>query len=475
LVACLAPAPGAPAPPPRAATFNYLPAPVDVSPGVAGAWTDVDVSANVPVGATGVIVQWVNLTVPGDPNYGVRMKGSTDNWAFDGEAKTSQQGWLMTGLNASRVFQVFTGNTGVKTYLVGYTMAGVKFFTNRIDKSTATTGSWVDVGIAADTGSDTAIGAIFHVDCQSGSSEAYGLRKKGSTDNRLQTIRANMMNLGLVGVDATETAQQQIGVNTVDLYLVGYVTSGAVFFTNALDKSTGTTGSYQPVDITNDVGAGSTANGAFVEIQPSDGTRRLTAIRPNGASYDYYAEVSHQFALVGIDAGDVFEQKIALDTMDLYLTGYSLADGAGVFRVKSGSYTGTGLAQSITGIGFQPDVVIVDGVGAGVDAAIKTNTMAGANSKQIDNTAAFDTTHIVSLDPDGFSVGTDIDVNQNTITYHWVAFKAAPGAMKVGTYPGTAGAQNVAGVGFTPAHVIVISPNASHPMQRSSSCPPTSV
>ena len=131
----------------------------------------------------------------------------------------------------------------------------------------------MDVGIAADTGSDTAIGAIFHVDCQAGSSVGYGLRKKGSTDNRLQTLRANMMNLGLVGVDATETAQQQIAANTVDLFLVGYVTSGAVFFTNALDKSTATPGSYQPVDITNDVGAG-VANGAFVEIQPSDGTRR---------------------------------------------------------------------------------------------------------------------------------------------------------------------------------------------------------
>jgi hypothetical protein len=459
-------------PPPTAATtFNYLPAPVDVSPAVANAWTDVNVSAYVPAGATGVIIQWVNVTSGADQNYGVRMNGSSDNWAFDSEAKDGQQGWLMTGLDGGRVFEVFTEDTAVKTYLVGYTMAGVKFFANRIDKSTATTGSWVDVSIAADTGADTAIGAIFHVDCQAGSSVGYGLRKKGSTDNRLQTLRANMMNLGLVGVDAAETAQQQIAATTVDLFLVGYVTSGAVFFTNALDKSTATTGSYQDVDLTIDVGAG-VANGAFVEIQPSDGTRRLTAVRPKGASYDYYAEVSHQFALVGLDAGDVFEQKIEQTTMDLFLTGYSLADGAGAFRVKSGRYTGTGGALSITGLGFQPDVVIVDGVGGGADAAIKTSTMGGANSKQLDNGAAFDAVHITSLDPDGFSVGADVDVNQNGITYYWVAMKAAPGAMKVGTYAGSAGAQNVGGVGFTPDYVIVMSPNASDmPMQRSSPMP----
>ena len=43
------------------------------------------------------------------------------------------------------------------------------------------------------------------------------------------------------------------------------MTSGAVFFTNALDKSTAPLGSYVAVDITADVGANA-ANGAFLEI-----------------------------------------------------------------------------------------------------------------------------------------------------------------------------------------------------------------
>ncbi len=454
-----------------AATFNYLPTPVDVSPTVAGSWQDVDVSASVPVGATGVIVQWVNTAVGADADYGVRMKGSTDNWAFDGEAKDTNQGWLMTGLNVNRVFQVYTGNTAVKTYLVGYTMAGVKFFTNRIDKSTLTTGSWQDVSIATDTGSDTAIGAIFHVDCTAGSSVNYGLRKKGSTDNRVQILRANTMNVGIIGVDATETAQQQIAATTIDLYLVGYVTSGAVFFTNGLDKSTATLEpTYVDVDLTADVGANA-ANGAFVEVFPSSGTRRRTGFRPNGSGYDYYTEVSHQWALVGLDAGDIFEQKIELATQDIFVTGYSLTDSTPDFRVRSGSYSGSGLARSITGLGFQPDVVIVDGSGGGADSVIRTNTMANPNSKQIDNPAALLANQIVSLDVDGFSLGTDIDVNQNGITYYWVAFKAAPGYMKVGTYAGSAGAQNVTGVGFSPAYVIVMSPNAAAPMQRSTLMP----
>ena len=57
----------------------------------------------------------------------------------------------------------------------------------------------------------------------------------------------------------------------------------------------------------------------------------------------------------------------------------------GGMRVKSGTYTGTGLARSITGVGFQPDVVIVDGVNGGAaNAVIRTSTMANPDSKELD-------------------------------------------------------------------------------------------
>ena len=144
----------------------------------------------------------------------------------------------------------------------------------------------------------------------------------------------------------------------------------------------------------------------------------------------------------------------------------------GGMRVKSGSYTGSGLARSITGVGFQPDVVIIDGVNGGANSVIRTSTMANPNSKQIDTPTGLAGNQITSLDADGFSLGTDTDVNQNTITYHWVAFKAGAGAMRVGTYAGAAAAQDITGVGFSPDYVIVMSPNADEAMQRSALMPP---
>ena len=154
-------------------------------------------------------------------------------------------------------------------------------------------------------------------------------------------MRADNANVVIIGVDNAETAQQRIGSTSLDLYLVGYVTSGAVFFTNGLDKSTGTTGSYVDVDITADVGANA-ANGAFLEIYNSSGggSRELTAVRPNGATYDYYVDMQHQFALVGLDSGDIFEQKIAHTDMDVFMVGYSLSDGSPSFRVQVGLLRG---------------------------------------------------------------------------------------------------------------------------------------
>ena len=144
----------------------------------------------------------------------------------------------------------------------------------------------------------------------------------------------------------------------------------------------------------------------------------------------------------------------------------------GGMRVKSGTYTGTGLARSITGVGFQPDVVIIDGVNGGAaNAVIRTSTMANPDSKELDQPTALAAGQITSLNADGFSLGTDTDVNENTRTYYWVAFKAAPGALRStptprGRGPGRHGHR------FQPDYVIVMSPNAAQTMQRSALMPP---
>ncbi|MHC4414872.1 MAG: right-handed parallel beta-helix repeat-containing protein [Planctomycetota bacterium] len=306
--------------PAGAATFNFLTTPVEIGPSNPSTWEDVDVSAWVPAGATGVIIQYE--ATGSSAKYGVRENGSTDTWmSAENTAYVDTTGFLMTGVDAGRVIEVYEGDTAIKTYLIGYTMEGVTFFTNAIDKSLSTTGSYQDIDISGDTGADTPIGAILTVQNTSGST-TYAIRKNGSTDDHYNELKNSRSTSCLIGVDAGEICELKISSTVIDAYLVGYVTSGAVFFTNGVNKSTGTTGSYVDVDITADLGSDD-ANGAILQAV-SDSSLNF-GVRKNGASYDYYGLTKNEWVFTAIDATDVFEQKIETTSKDLFLIGYTLA------------------------------------------------------------------------------------------------------------------------------------------------------
>ena len=169
------------------------------------------------------------------------------------------------------------------------------------------------------------------------------------------------------------------------------------------------------------------------------------------------------------------------------------ADEAGAqMLVKSGTYMGNGTTQSIADVGFRPDLVIIssDSTNAGVGTSfpsghtdvLRTSTMSGNVSK-----AAYVYNYhplvnrITSLDANGFSVGHPADhnatndnpndpyhcVNHNNVRYYWVAFKAAPGEMAVGTYTGNGAAtQDVTTVGFQPDYTMVLPDDGDDPIQR---------
>lgn len=147
------------------------------------------------------------------------------------------------------------------------------------------------------------------------------------------------------------------------------------------------------------------------------------------------------------------------------------AEAAGpVFRV--GSYSGTGVAQSITGVGFQPDIVIVKNITAGGQAVIRTSTMAASSFKNLyAGTYSATGSRFSTLDADGFSVGTFAEVNSASTTYYYMAWKATAGYLAVGTYNGDgSGSRNITGLGLNPGYVIVLNnTNSSIPYQRSSS------
>lgn len=105
-------------------------------------------------------------------------------------------------------------------------------------------------------------------------------------------------------------------------------------------------------------------------------------------------------------------------------------------RVVTGTYTGDGVGGSsaVTGVGFQPKMVIVQGrTGDSFANWTKTDTHGGSNSVK-SNTAAFVTDGVTSLDADGFSYG--IDADDNTAIYHYICFGSDTAVIETGSYTG---------------------------------------
>lgn len=125
-----------------------------------------------------------------------------------------------------------------------------------------------------------------------------------------------------------------------------------------------------------------------------------------------------------------------------------------------GTYTGTGAAKIITGLGFQPDFVLTKGSST-TKAIFRDSIDVGDVSHYPDGTAN-GTDQITSLDTSGFSLGTHADVNGNAVVYYWFAFKQATGRIKVSSYTGNnTDNTDITGVGFMPRLLLTKKDGAS--------------
>lgn len=141
-------------------------------------------------------------------------------------------------------------------------------------------------------------------------------------------------------------------------------------------------------------------------------------------------------------------------------------------KIKTGSYIGDGSpSRNITGIGFAPVVVIIKGNDSDAtddltSAVLKSATMPAAMAKPLKGDQGLLPNLVLSLNADGFTVGSNRRVNALGIQFHYVAFDTSPD-LALGTYTGNGGSQPVSGVGFNPDYVIVMEDGASRAMHHS--------
>ncbi len=125
------------------------------------------------------------------------------------------------------------------------------------------------------------------------------------------------------------------------------------------------------------------------------------------------------------------------------------------YSLATGSFTGTGSAQSVSGLGFQPELVLIKNITAGGDTWFKTKDMpTGDWTLPIRSDAPHGTGYITSVDSGGFSVGTQTDVNGSGNTIEWVAVAdGGAGVMATFTYTGNGTTQTISSLPFQPDYV----------------------
>lgn len=132
---------------------------------------------------------------------------------------------------------------------------------------------------------------------------------------------------------------------------------------------------------------------------------------------------------------------------------------AAAYQMRSGYYMGTGAANNtISGMGFQPDLVIIkSSTNAGM-ARYKTSAMPANMTFHMGNATAVDTSTAITLNATGFTTSALAEINTINVLYHWIAYGgsdcSATGNFCVGTYTGGNPTPRTVTVGFQPALVI---------------------
>lgn len=292
--------------------------PTEVSPGSANGWIDVDVSGNVAVGTTGVILHLINKGANDGDDMGIRKNGSTD--ARNADINNDSHYWAMIGVDGSYIFEAYIGDTtDIDIFLVGYTDSGATFFTNGINYEPAA-GSWTDKDATSDTSADT-VGLIFET-YTSQRDYGVGYRKNGSTDTWGDTDGSWRKFWAIIGCDDDEIVEifvENAANSTV--FLVGYIENGATFLTNATQIAESVTWA--------DIAAlPEGATGAFIEVENTNATYNHYGLRKNGSAEDIVRRArQHCWGIIEADEDRIIENEISNTSYGpfMQLVGYSTA------------------------------------------------------------------------------------------------------------------------------------------------------
>ena len=334
---------------------------------------------------------------------------------------------------------------------------------------------------------------IFYKD-DSADSPAVGVKEAGNQSGTLQTYGLDdsgwQQDVGSVRLTSGGTVSKGTGsgASSIDTTPPAIVTGDIVSIALDMDNSTIT---YRVNNEAWGNSSGPTTDGITAAILPTSATPYVTGYNGDevvmnfGADSSFNGTKTAQGFQDSNDIGDFFFEPpsgyLALCTKNLPEPSIKPRD---YFNVST--WTGDGSEQEISGVGFQPDWVWLKNTSSNVSSGIY-DAIRGATKEIDSDSVASETTlaqGLKSFDTDGFTLGTDASVGENTagfVGYSWLAGGGAGSSntdgsintgsttvsqeagLAISTYTGnaTSGATVGHGLGAVPEMVMVSNVNTN--------------
>lgn len=223
--------------------------------------------------------------------------------------------------------------------------------------------SWTDVDLSGVVPAGTT-GVMLRCVVSNGSTTSICIRSKGSSQNYIEYLLNGSQTFLYVKLDSNGVFQHKNNINTSEIFLHGYFDSSAVFFTDLIDKTSGSLNSWTDIDISSHTGL-DTAIGAIFHITDINNNSTQMGLRKKGStdditvlSYYYYNKAGF---MTGLDGSETCQKWFNDSDQLIYLVGY----------IKSGAVFHTNAISRLPGTAgsYQDLTALPGGATAGIYTA----------------------------------------------------------------------------------------------------------
>ncbi|MBC8281730.1 MAG: hypothetical protein H8E48_13175 [Chloroflexi bacterium] len=303
---------------------------VDISLGTTGAWTDIDISGSVPVGATGAVVEIVNTDNSTEHHGILRSKEDTVDYMSNpnfGEIYQATHRWQIVKIDGNRVIQGRITDTDVDFKLLGYTVGSDPsyFSGNPVDISPVAANQWTTVDVSNYV-SDEANGVILWVNSEVNTEKKYRIRAPGSDEAAKDKINQYANTMFIVGLNSAKHFEANLDDEDVKIYLIGETKGSVAYYGNNIIVDDPSTNNWRELDA-DDYGIPPAANGLFFHYDGEADDSDKIGFRHGDSTDNWNKDIfddTHYQAAVGLrDSDNVWEEFMGDSKVDVWIAGFT--------------------------------------------------------------------------------------------------------------------------------------------------------